>query len=316
MNRAVKLSLIAVLAVAGLWLGYARVLKPLYLEPRAQYLAQIDKNGKTLAEYRRNLQDHPRVAQSIDGYVNRTLGSNFETVDHRLRTRLNRIAEQVQLRNAAVGTTGQSKPRESPAKSRFNTQRTLRDEMDFHELEAWVSGNGTLEQVLALVSTIEAEPWIKRIDQLNLDPRDNGARFNVSVRLTTLFLPGRTPDPARQPPPLPVNMERVTQLASANPFRVPPPAPAVQPETQAIAAAPPPFPYDQWAITGIANSAHGLELWLLNRSTQESRRMAPGERLNDVEFVAANGETAEFRVGEQRFIVTVGQNLNDRKPVQ
>lgn len=313
MSRPVKIILLAVAVVIGGWVAYSRIIKTMYLEPRAAALASIEKATTTLAEYRKNQQDHPRVDTAIRGVIDRTLGGDLETVDHRLRTRLNRLAEQLQIRNAAVGTTGQVKPRESPAKSRFSSNRALRDEFDFCELEAWINGAATFEQALALVDAIEAEPWIKRIDELKLDPRDNGARFNVSIRLTTLFLPGRAPKGELQAPPAdPSRVQRYASLAAINPFRLPPPPPAQPKPVEAVAAGPPPFPFDQWTLTGIAQSPAGLEIWLLNRSTQEARRLAVGERLHDVEFVAAHGEWAEFRTGDERFSVAVGGILSDR----
>jgi len=87
--------------------------------------------------------------------------------------------------------------RASPARTLFkgNAQRTLRDEVDFVELPAVVSGQGNYEQALRLISSIENEPWIKRIDSIKMDPKDNGGKFDFSLRLTTLF-----PAPARVQP--------------------------------------------------------------------------------------------------------------------
>ncbi len=319
MNRNLKVIMAVLAATAVLWIGYTKVLKTMYLVPRAEALARIAAATTRLEGYRRDQSDNPRLQREIGKFADRTLGGDLETVDHKLRTRLNRLAEHVQLKNAAVGTTGGAKPKESPAKNKFtgSANKALRDEVDYNELEGWITGTGNFEQILQLVALIEAEPWIKRIDLLKLDPKDNGSRFNVNLRLTTLFLPKRTPkaDPLPALATTPQDLTRYAAFVQTNPFRVPPP-PTAPPVAETVAAqAPPPFPYDQWAVTGVAQSAGVVEIWLLNRQTRESRRLAIGESLQDIVLVAAKGETAEFRTGEQRFFVMVGANLSDRTPV-
>lgn len=319
MNRSLKLALIAIAAVAGCWLLYAKVIKTMYLVPRAEAVARIEQASRTLSDYRKSAADHTRVKKEIEQFVDRTLGGDLETVDHKLRTRLNRLAEHAHLKGAAVGTSGAAKAKESPAKSRFSgTNRALREEHDFHELEAWASGTGTFEQVLQFIESIDAEPWIKRIDQLKLDPRDNGQRFNVNVKLTTLFLPKRTPNPQAAPPPKSGGAGRYAALLRSNPFRVPPAedSPAVAKNTPPAPAA---FAYEHWILTGVAqntnSSGNAVEIWLLNSQTRESRTLAVGESLEECVLIDARGEVAEFRIGEQRFTVAVGANLGERTPV-
>lgn len=311
MTPPLKVILLGVSALAVVWFGYAKVVRAMYLEPRAAALAQIESASKKLAEYRQCRDDHPRVNHELRQYIDRTLGENLEVVDHKLRSRLSRLAEQcgLQPKSIVVGTSGGAKAAESPARSAFTG--ALRSELDFLELEGWVSGVGTFAQVLALVDAIEAEPWIKRVDEVKLDPSDNGERFGVAVRLTTLFFPGRSPNSAAT---LTVNRpgpERFSALASVNPFRVPPAN--VRPASADAAHAG--FPYDQWALTGVAQSLAGSEIWLLNAATRESRRLTLGETFQELTLIAARGEIAEFSQGQQRVIVRVGQNLGDRRPV-
>jgi hypothetical protein len=65
----------------------------------------------------------------------------------------------------------------------------------------------------------------------------------------------------------------------------------------------------------MAQSVAGHEAWLLNRQTRQSLTLAIGDRLHDAILVNANSEGAEFMLGQQRFRVAVGRNLNDRTPV-
>lgn len=314
MNSRIKLALITLATLAILWVGYTKVVKRMYLDPRAELIKRIDEATTKLADYRTSLNDHARVTKELRQYADRTLGGDFETVDHKLRSRLSRIAEHtgLQTKSIMVGTSGAARPVGSPAKAVFtgSANRDLKNELDFLELEGWVSGSGAFAQVLALVDAIEAEPWIKRIDEVKFDPSDNGERFAVTVRLTTLFMPGKAPDPTAV---LTLNRpasDRFNSLASLNPFRVPPAKPAVHSPNASPAA----FPYDQWAVTGIAQSLAGTEVWLLNSATREARRLALGEKFQDVTLIAARGEIAEFTQGAQRFTVRVGQNLGDRSP--
>jgi hypothetical protein len=313
MTRPVKLGLISLAVMAVLWLGYTKVVKQMYLEPRAVLLKKVKDATTKLAEYRTYRDDQPRVTHEIGQFIDRTLGGDFETVDHKLRSRLSRIAEQIRVKNIAVGTSGAARPFASPAKAVFDgsANRALKEEFDFLELEGWVSGTGAFAQVLSLVDAVEAEPWIKRIDEIKFDPSDNGERFNVTVRLTTLFLPGKAPNPDATVTVSRPGPERFRTLASLNPFRVPP----ANAQPAGANAAPAGFPYGQWAVTGIAQSLAGSEVWLLNTATRESRRLALGEHFHDVTLIAARGEIAEFAQGPQRFSVRVGQNLGDRSPL-
>lgn len=53
----------------------------------------------------------------------------------------------------------------------------------------------------------------------------------------------------------------------------------------------------------------GAEVWLLNRDSGESRRLAVGETLQELVLVAATGEVAEFRLNDEHFTVSVGHRL-------
>jgi hypothetical protein len=321
MNRTTKLILVLLAIVAGAWLAY-RTVDSWYLTPRGKLIADIQATRARLANYAKARQDERRLDTELKQIVDHTLGGERETVDHTFRSRLNRIGEQLKLLNVAVGTGSAVRAKDSPAKSVFSSgsQKALRDEIDYMELEGWISGTGTFEQVLRLVDAVESEPWIKRIDQLKLDPKQNGERFDVTLRLTTLFLPKRSPATVNTNPPTNANFDKYMTFVATNPFRVPPPPPVAaqpnpKPNTDLSPPAKPTFPYEQWALTGVAQSASGPEVWLLNQKSRESRRLVVGESLEEVVLVAAAGDSAEFRLGEQRFVIAVGKFLSDRSPV-
>jgi hypothetical protein len=317
---------IALLALVGLWVVRGTY-RSMYANPAEKLRADIAGLEKRLASYDRSVSGAPRLAQKLRSVTDRTLGGSTETVDAELRERLNRIVEAVNLDGGTVGTESASR-RASPARAAFpkrGSWKTLRDEVDFIELGGWISGEGTFRQAVEIVDRIDAEPWIKRITQVRLDPKGNGERFAIRVRLATLFLPGGATEAVAETS---YDQQRLTELATlvaANPFRIPsppapkPPAVASNPTPTPVSPPPPRFPWGQWSLTGIADGPEGSEAWLLNRQSGESKRLAVGHRIGPAaagaEMLAANGQWAEFRLGDQRFRVLVGTNLNDRTPV-
>ena len=286
----------------------------LYFKPKAELVKDIATRESFLAEAKAENRGRSQLDDDLQGIINRTLGEDLETVDHQLRTRLNRIGEELGIAGLTVGT-GQARKLQSPARNEFSRRRhpDLRNEIDFVELEGWISGEATFENALRLVHRIDAEPWLKHLDQVRLQPKDNGDRFGVTVRLTTLFLPKHVPSEPMLAAYDASAFDPYLALTRSNLFRVPPQGQTSGPPTpSAVAAA----SQDQWTLTGVASGPQGLEVWLLNPQTGESRRLAVGETLRDLVLVGAVGETAEFRRDQQRFTVSVGQRLSQRSPLK
>jgi hypothetical protein len=311
MSRTVKiiLALVAVMALA--WLGWAPV-KATYFNERDELRERIVSLTADVGRLREAASDHVDVNGRIRGLVDRTLGGDLETVDHRLRSRLNRIGEDLGLEALSVGT-GRVRRLETPAKSQFKRrgQQALRGELDFVEVEAWISGEGSLERVLRLIHRIDAEPWPKRVHQVRVQPKLSAQRFAVQLRFVTLFLPDR--DPIQPPPPgEPGDFSRYAAMAGRNPFIVPPPAP--RPAPAPAVAVGPGAGLAQWVLTGVAANRGSVEAWLLNPGSGETRRLAVGETFQEATLLAANGNVAEFQLGDERFRVPVGGRLTDRLP--
>jgi hypothetical protein len=302
-------------ALLGVFLLYSAANR-IYFAPRAALLTDLEDATGTVNRIRASLDSRPQIQEQLHRYVSRTLGGDLETVDHRLRTRLNRIAEEVQLQAISV-TTSSPRALGSPARGEFTgtAMRGLREELDFVEVPGVITGEGTLAQAIELIDRIDAEPWLKQVYDVTLDPRENGARFTVRMRLRTLFLPGHAPE---SEPRAPYEQERLTRLASlvqSNPFHLPPPPSPERERRVADRRSPPSFPYEQWVLTGIAEGSGGPEVWLRNRNSGETVRITVGEALAQIVLIAAQGEFAEFERGEERFLVTVGSDLNDRTPL-
>jgi hypothetical protein len=312
MSRPVRIILAVVVVAALAWLGWAPV-RAGYLDKIKDRQAKIVSLTEDVDRLREAAANRSGLSARIRDYVDRTLGGDQETVDHRLRSRLNRIGEEIGLEALSVGT-GRVRQLESPAKSQFQRrgQRALREEVDFVEVEGWVSGEGPLERVLRLIHRIDAEPWLKRVHQVRIQPKRSAERFAVQLRLVTLYLPGRSPS---QPPPpgAPGDFGRYAALAARNPFLVPPPSPQPAAAPEAVTAAPG-AALGRWMLTGVAANQGSVEAWLLNPDSGESRRLALGEALAEAVLVAADGDVAEFQLGDVRFRVAVGSRLTERLP--
>ena len=133
----------------------------------------------------------------------------------------------------------------------------------------------------------------------------------MTVRLTTLFLPGRESDAIDEHALATARPERFATLVQRNPFRVPPP--------EAVAVAPEPTPMPQpadergaWMITGVVEGPNGVEVWLRHAASGRTRTIEVGTEMLGLTLVDASGDRVEFQERDERFVVQVGKNLNDR----
>ena len=259
----IRLVALGVLVLTGLLYGaYRSWWSGPVAEARADLAAYRERLQKAGQEVRRGRQ----ASKALDDLRARTLGGDEETVDHRVRTQLNRLLESFKVAEATVIT---SEPRlvETPARSVMGRAQTSlrkrRDEPDFATLEFKIGGVAPVGRVLGLLTELRAQSWPCRIEDVRLDPVFGGAGLRFSVRCTTMFLLG--PD-AGEPEPANASPEALAQFADfvrSNPFALPP-APAVaaaQPNPKPSPPSSPSFPYDRWRLTGIAKLAGTMESW-------------------------------------------------------
>ncbi len=225
----------------------------------AAYRSQLREAGKEITRGRQATKD-------LEELRARSLGGDEETVDHRVRTQLNRLLESLGVAEATV-TTSEPRTVETPARSVMGkaqpSLRERRDEPDFATLEFKIGGEAPVGSVLALLTELRAQTWPCRIEDVRLDPVAGGARLRFSVRCTTMFFLG--PD-FGAPEPASASSEALAQFAdfaASNPFALPPrPAEVVQQATaKPSRPASPVFPYDRWRLTGIAELAGTMESW-------------------------------------------------------
>jgi hypothetical protein len=285
---------------------------------RAKLLSERERFVNVMESVRTQRDGLLDLQEREDAVIERTLGGDLESVDSRIRARLYALGSSAGLADLSVATTGSS-AKESPAKRLFKrsgSQRELREEADFVEVAASLSGEGTYEQVLRLLGWIIADGWIKRVDQVRFDPSPDGSRIRISVRLVTIFLPNR--EPAELPGPGELDPGQLAPIIASNMFSLPPPSVQVPPHPPAVATAPTQpgipsaarrFPYDQWMVTGVVEGPDGPEAWLRNAATNERRTLQRGGAIGKAVLLEARGEDATFELNEETFDVRIGRSI-------
>lgn len=316
MRRTIVLSI----AVIGGGLLVWRLASSLYLAPRRELLAEIANVQKEINARREVISGEVALRRQLRDVSQRTLGGTAEEAISAFRARLNTIGHGVGLSDLRVSTSP-VRALDSPASaahSRESGWKAMARQPDFLEISAEFSGQGTLEQVVRAIEILEAEPYVKRLNRVTLRPRREGEVVDLSTSLTTIILPDTAaqalPDPSVAQPTL------FAALAQKNIFRAPPPPappPAVRLEpTPAVAEhRPPPIPWGDWVVTGIAWIDGQGELWVRNTKTSESKQLRSGDRLLDAQIEAINHTEAIVSIDGARFLIEIGQTLGDRRAV-
>ncbi|MEE2908343.1 MAG: hypothetical protein VX527_11010 [Planctomycetota bacterium] len=298
--------------VVLLWLLWT-IIHSFWLTPVGTLRAQAAKLENRISEYREALSNAGVVHDGIDEYVARTLGGSLEEVDHRLRSRLNRLGETVGLKGMSVGT-GRSVALLSPGRSDFKgaSRRSLREEVDFVEVEGTISGTTNWSGVIELLDRLKAAPWIKKIDQVRLRASGDGTRLQVTVRLRTLFIPGQVPTVEPESTWTKDRLVGMADLVSRSPFvipTVPAPKPSGKPAT----------PTNRepagWQLTGVAGIGDQAEAWIRNTKSGRTRRLLVGQRHGQLVLEGIKGDLASFRNGDSVVSIQVGQLLHDTPTV-
>lgn len=325
---------VGVAVVAAVGVGYL-VGERRFSESRTTVLKEIDTYVGVLTRARSNREERPKLDSRLQSLADRTLGPSLETVDSEVRRRLNRVCEELGLVEFSV-TTGTSTAKPTPAKREFRRteERKLRDEPDFVEVQATVTASGSALQVFQLLFRVDAEPWLKRIELLRLNPDASGEKVRVTLRANTIFFPGTTAKA-----PLVVDQQalasasRFAALFGSNPFKLPPPpppvvvatsqpsgAPASQPTPAGAAATPPAtapvepsgFPYGEWQITGVVEGPGGSEVWLRHLPSGTPLTLAPGGAVGELTLRSVRYDFAVFEGPGGAFRIQVGNNLTQR----
>lgn len=297
--------------------------------------------SEKIETYRRFLTDASAKSKArgdldakVQALADKMLGPTLETVDSEVRRRLNRACEELGISDFSV-TTGTSIVRQTPAKKEFRQPdaRKYRDATDFVEVQATVIASGTVESIYKLIFRIDAEPWMKRIESIRLNPISDDRFARLNLRLTTPFMPGLAAKAPLQPDAARLELaSRYALLFESNPFRIPPPPslappPAVvaqgaspqsqPPQPPAATPAPPPttpggFPYGEWQITGVIEGPSGPEAWLRHLPSGATLALQPGVAVGELVFRRVEYDFAVFDSPSGACRIQVGTNLTQR----
>lgn len=306
----------AVLAALALgYLSYAR----LYAGPRDAILARLGEDSDAIRRYEAALKQRTIVNKGLKAAGARTLGPTAEEADAALRDHLFAVASKCGLAGVEVATTTPA-PTHNPVGDsgmRSATARELKKQVDFRTVGGTVSGKGSLEQIMRTAATLDAQPWAHRLTSFLVKPADKEHKqFDLTVGVQGVLAPD-----LYTPPPEVVEVallgdsagQKWAALVSKNVFREPaptaPPQPHARPE-------PPRDPLADWRVTGVVRGRRGTEVWLVNDRSKERRALEVGAVVEGAALVSGAGESAIFEIAGQRFEVTSGQTLQERRPVQ
>lgn len=319
-----------VAVVVGSWYAYRTV----YASKRDALLASMDSTRSSIATLERQLKGQFEVADRSKAVTSTTLGTRLDEVSARFRDGLSRLAETAGLTGVIVDH-GEPQEIKSPllvAKSVPSALKaSLRASSDFGVLRGTVRGTGTVEQALAALAAMEAQPWIHRVEGFTLTPAAVGKgpnRCEIRIEAATLLAPrlrqGKTVELAMAPTPdratamvQEIAGRKVFAKALANRETTPPVVTVATPGgPQTPAPAAQPFaPYEEWRLTGIFSGRAGPEAFLVNSRSGERRTVQRGGTVLDAVLIDAAGERALFEIAGRRFEVFNGQPLSARKPV-
>ncbi len=308
MNR--RVVALGVLLLTGLLYGAYR---SWWAGPVAEARADLVAYRERLEKAGQEIRNGRQARKALDELRSRSLGGDEETVDHRVRTQLNRLLESLEVVEATV-TTSEPRTVETPARSIMGraqaSLRKRRDEPDFATLEFKIGGVAPLGRVLSLLTELRGQTWPCRIEDVRLDPVANGARLRFAVRCTTMFLLG--PD-AGEPEPSNASSEALAQFADfalSNPFALPPaPAAVVQQSTpRPSRPSTPLFPYDRWRLTGIAELAGTMESWWV-RPNGKTVVLREGAGIGKALIAGIEPEAVVLQRADQQLRVEIGSAI-------
>lgn len=319
----------AVVATAG-YFGVDAV----YLTPRAAIVENMTKAQERIAAMEKTLAGREAVRAQGKAAGATLLAVEQDQVSARFRDGLARVAEHAGLTGVTV-ESGRPQDEISPlvnpaAKAPVKVRTALRKAPDFAVVRGSVKGEGSLEQALGMLASLEAQGWVHRVEAFSIRPvgKDRD-RVEVRVEAATILAPdlARLAGAGGPEPTIALasgeDQATVRRIAGKNVFvtprvaRGPSEAPVRVEGPGPEASAPPPMPfapYEDWKLTGVALGRLGAEAFFTNTRTGEKVTLQQGGSVLDAVFVHGAGEKAVLEIKGERFEVTNGQTLASRRP--
>jgi len=314
-------NLIIVGAIAGVGL---LTYWSLYAKPTQEKTARLGRIRAQTAQFKDGTPNVAGVTRAKRTLDQTTLSGTRDEFEHLLRTRLSALVTSSGLEGVVVSHSAPSEMM-SPVLGARLSQRAIkaafRDEPDFLRVQGKVDGVGSAEAVAATIAALQSQPWIHRIESVQIKPVGKARRrMELNVGYSVLFSPGvRLPEDhaPETRPASETTLAKASSIARRELFRAPDPAPE-PPVARNPEPTPPPKPSPPqdtyWRITGLVERPDP-EVWLVHSGNGQQQILRPGDEVLGVTVEAVTSDEARFLVGDTRYRVPLGGTLSERQPI-
>jgi hypothetical protein len=294
--------------------------------------ARVAAAQATVARLEADLDRYLSVRGDLRAVGASTLSGSRSEAAHLFRTRLSELAAAAGLSRVVVDERS-GEERVNPlvgvqrAGSGLASVRSrLRRTPDFGLIRGTVTAEGTLEQAMAFLAHVEAQPWLHAVERVDARPLGKEReRTSITIEVGALHVPDLVarghvaPALAAMPTQ---GATRARQLAERDPFRfarpaAPPAVVAVAPEAQPeprAEPAPPPPPFHEWRVAAVMDSPKGPEVILVHGPSGQSLIAVVGEGVLSAKLVEVRGSLAVFELEGTLVEVESGETLASRRP--
>ncbi|MBX3363716.1 MAG: hypothetical protein KF866_03025 [Phycisphaeraceae bacterium] len=328
MTRKILIAFAAAAVIIGGWIAYGRF----YAAPASQLSERLASLAVETQRLEGALAEYPRIRSELRRLGGEAVGGAFDAADHAIRSGLMELVGRSGLRQVSVDTGAPGAPANPYTRARrvrsSGLQRALRTQRDYFVVDAKIRGVGTLEESLATVALLQAQPWIGRVKEWAIDVRgDERRQFQFNCTVEVLYLPdlgSRTiPDLVGGDDLL---IDQWSAIAAKNVFRHEPPRVVVQAEPPPPIRndpppPPPPPPYHEWRVTGITEEldalggVHGVLVTVTRSGARASNTLSVGQKILGATLVSGGVSSAVFEIEGQQYVVALGETLAQRRQI-
>ncbi|RPI63371.1 MAG: hypothetical protein EHM48_02580 [Planctomycetaceae bacterium] len=284
-----------------------------------------------------------KIVSQLNQMASRTLGDNQQIVIETIRKRLDDIAEKCGLEGQSKGS---GRPNASPDWKPVAASPLPKNSPKDKDVQlGWaITARGRLDQVTDFLYMLENEPYLHRLENLKITPKDG--KLDISVTFLTLALApsssGRSPATMPDNIPFADLKNRKPEYAAIvardllRPY-VPKPAEVVRPPEVVVAPPPnnptkppPPPPVATFRLVGLPNWGDDQEVSLRNNLSSEMKYVKVGQKFAGAEIVMVdyrslprpdNKDVMSYgrliqKIDSTYFSTELGQNVTDRREMK
>ena len=299
------------------------------LGPAGEKRSQIERARSVARQLGEQIDGMSGSSERLRAIGATMLAGDRDLLEHRLRAGLSELATGAGLGEVVVTSTPPRAMENPAARVRMSggfseLRRRLRSSPDFYVVRGRVQGIGSLESALSALASLEAQPWVHRVEGVTIRPAGQAREL---VEFKADYAVAMAPDLASReastaaPEIVPVGeagAAGVARVSERGLFRVPPRAP--EPVVEVVRAPDPapkpkPKPYQDWRLAGVMGGSR-VEAVLVHAGSGRSRVLEAGDEVLGAVFEGGSGERAVFRIDGARFEVFLGKSLADRRELE